>query len=78
MSNPPKETVSVLVELPAGCKRTNLSIRALDQHTRDLAYQTFVMVEGKMLPCVGIKLLENGVLRLDVQPGFFEIKEREV
>ncbi|MBP9110038.1 MAG: hypothetical protein KBF83_10825 [Pyrinomonadaceae bacterium] len=49
-------------------------MNALDTKTRELAYQTLITVDGKILPCTGFKV-KDGTLHLEVQQGFFEIAE---
>ena len=66
------ETTKVRITMPKGCDRDSLSVKALDSVTRELAYQTLITVEGKILPCTGFKL-KNGGLVLEVQEGFFEV-----
>lgn len=74
IENSDLETTKVRITLPRGCDRNALSVKALDSVTRELAYQTLITVEGKILPCTGFKL-KNGGLTLEVQEGFFEIIE---
>ncbi|MEO5860346.1 MAG: hypothetical protein ABIR33_15535 [Pyrinomonadaceae bacterium] len=69
------ETTKVIIRMPKGCDRDGLSVKALDSVTRDLAYQTLITVEGKILPCTGFKV-KNGGLTLEVQEGFFEVVEK--
>ena len=75
IENSDLETTKVVITMPKGCGRDGLSVKALDAITRELAYQTLITVEGKVLPCTGFKL-KNGGLTLEVQEGFFEIAER--
>ena len=74
IENSDLEMTKVRIAMPKGCDRDGLSVKALDSKTRDLAYQTLLTVEGKILPCTGFKL-KNGGLTLEVQEGFFEIVE---
>lgn len=74
IENSDLETTKVRITLPRGCDRDALSVKALDSVTRELAYQTLITVEGKILPCTGFKR-KNGRLTLEVQEGFFEIIE---
>ena len=74
IENSELETTKVVITVPKGCGRDGLSVNALDTVTRELAYQTLITVEGKILPCTGFKL-KNGGLMLEVQEGFFEIAE---
>lgn len=75
IENSDLEMTKVRIALPKGCGRDSLSVKALDSKTRDLAYQTLITVEGKILPCTGFKL-KNGGLTLEVQEGFFEVVEK--
>ena len=75
IENSDLETTKVVITMPKGCGRDGLSVRALDSVTRDLAYQTLITVEGRILPCTGFKL-KNGGLTLEVQEGFFEIAQQ--
>ena len=75
IENSDLETTKVVITMPKGCGRDGLSVKALDAIARELAYQTLITVEGKVLPCTGFKL-KNGGLTLEVQEGFFEIAEQ--
>ena len=75
IENSDLETTKVTITMPNGCDRDALSVKALDSVTRELAYQTLITVEGKILPCTGFKL-KNGSLTLEVQEGFFEVVEQ--
>ena len=75
IENSDLETTRVTITMPKGCERDALSVKALDSVTRDLAYQTLITVDGKILPCTGFKV-KNGGLTLEVQEGFFEIVEQ--
>ena len=68
------EMTKVTITLPKGCTRDALSVNALDSKTRDLAYQTLITVDEKILPCTGFRV-KDGALHLEVQQGFFEIAE---
>jgi hypothetical protein len=74
IENSDLEITKVVIAMPKGCDRDGLSVKALDSKTRELAYQTLITVEGKILPCTGFKL-KNGGLTLEVQEGFYEIVE---
>jgi F420-0:gamma-glutamyl ligase len=70
----------IRVQLPKGCNRKALSIHSLDRRSRELAYQTFIFVDGKQLLCTSFKLVdlaEGQVLQLTVAPECFEIVETE-
>ena len=75
IENSDLETTKVRITMPKGCDRDALSVKALDSVTRDLAYQTLITVDGKILPCTGFKV-KNGGLTLEVQVGFFEVIEQ--
>lgn len=77
-----QEHVTFAVVLhPKGCNRRSLGIEALDSRSRELAWKTYVTVEGKVLPCVAIREKDgkNGgkTLLLEVQEGFFTFAEIE-
>lgn len=74
IENSDLETTKVVIRLPKGCDRDGLSVKALDSLTRELAYQTLITVEGKILPCIGFKI-RNGGLVLEIQDGFFDFAE---
>ncbi|MBX7053944.1 MAG: hypothetical protein K1X36_03235 [Pyrinomonadaceae bacterium] len=76
IENSDLEMTKVTITLPKGCTRDTLSVNALDSKTRELAYQTLITVDGKILPCSGFKA-KGGALHLEVQEGFFEIAEAE-
>ena len=69
-----RELTKIRIEVPKGCERNALSVKALDSKTRELAYQTLITVEGKISPCTGFKLKDGGLI-LEVQEGFFEVVE---
>lgn len=75
IENSDLEMTKVKIAMPKGCDRDALSVKALDSVTRDLAYQTLITVEGKILPCTGFRLKDGG-LTLEVQEGFFEVVEQ--
>jgi hypothetical protein len=71
----------IRVELPKGCNRKDLSIHAMDRRSRELAYDTFIYVDGKQLLCTGLKVDEDSsggtILNLTVKPECFEIVEKD-
>ena len=70
----------IRVQLPKGCNRKALSIHSLDRRSRELAFETFIYVDGKQLLCTSFKLvdLDKGqVPQLTVAPECFEIVEAE-
>lgn len=71
------EQTKVTVTVPAGCKRTDLNIRALDTRSRELAQGTFVTVEGKMLQCYRATLLHDGCLQLIIPAEAYEFLQGE-
>jgi hypothetical protein len=72
----PKITnAAVTVIVPKGCKKTHLSIDALDSYSRELADKTSITIGSKALLCRSFKLTDKGTLMLEVMPGNFEITE---
>ncbi len=74
-----EDLAKIRIVVPKGCLNKNLSIDAFDSHTRDLAYQTFIYVDGKPLLCRSFKTKQCGgetVLVLEVRPNCFEIVEK--
>lgn len=77
---PVSPSAIVRVNLPAGCKKRELSVDALDRVTRELALKTQIEVDGKPLYCRSIKLVDSGnepCLQIVVRPGSFELRERK-
>lgn len=75
-----KKPQIVTVDLPKGCKKTNLSIDALDSYTRELALKTTVSVGGRPVFCRAIKLVDAGneqCLQITLRPGSFELKQEK-
>jgi hypothetical protein len=70
------ETAKVIVRLPKGCKKTALSVDALDSATRDLAWQTTIEVDGKLLLCRSFKQKDDKLM-LEIMAECFEIIETE-
>ena len=74
-----KETAKVKIIVPEGCRRTALSIDALDSRTVELAFATNIEVDGKTLFCRSFKVKEladgSKVCLLEVQEPSFEIVE---
>lgn len=71
----PEEHAQIVIQRPKGCDKTSLSINALDARTRELAFETYVRVDGKMIPCESLAVKKNAagrtVLVLEVQDGYF-------
>jgi hypothetical protein len=67
----------VTVTVPKHYIRTELNIKSLDSHTRKLAQETFITVDGKMLSCYSFKVLDNGCLSLEVTPDAFSLVQKE-
>ena len=67
-----KDLATVSIARPENCKKEALSLRALDSNTRNLALQTLITVNGKPLPCLGFRVMDDGVLRLEVHPEYFQ------
>lgn len=74
--NPPAK---IKIVRPENCDRTALSINALDKHTRDLAWTTFVYVDesGDIFPllCESFKVNDKGNLILEIKAECFEFTE---
>jgi len=73
-SQPEKATINI--QFPDRCSRTNLSIDALDSHSRNLAAKTFLSVDGKLLLCRAIKFVTQGgedCVQITVRPESFEV-----
>lgn len=64
------KNAKVTVTVPTRCKRTALSINALDSHTRNMARATQITVNGAILSCASFKLTEKGTLILEVIDAF--------
>lgn len=74
------QTTKITIKVPKGCKKTSLDFYALDSHTRDLARDTFIFVDGKQLLCNSFKVVERRgekVLMLEVKEESYEIIENE-
>lgn len=65
----------IKILVPKGCKKTALSVHALDSHSRDLAYDTHIFVGNRRLLCESFKVLDNGNCLVEVRPECFEIQE---
>jgi hypothetical protein len=62
---------TVRILRPVGCDKTSLSLTALDFHTRELAEETYIEFNGKMISCNGIEITSRGELILRVhQDGY--------
>lgn len=77
-----REHVTYAVVLhPKGLRSRNLGIKSLDSRSRELAWKTYVTIEGRVLPCLSIKEKDNGKdgksLFLEVQEGFYTFAEIE-
>jgi len=46
-----KQLARVTICVPKGCKKTALSVDALDKHTSELAWRTFIYVGEHPLLC---------------------------
>jgi hypothetical protein len=68
-----------IVFMPKNCTSRNLSVNALDSRSRELAWQTIVTVEGKILPCISAKEKTDAAGRrtlvLEVEPGYYAFQE---
>ncbi|MBK8468135.1 MAG: hypothetical protein IPL32_20370 [Chloracidobacterium sp.] len=75
-TGPRPATVTVI--LPRNCKRTNLSVDALDSNTRDLALKTNILIDGDILLCRSMKVVSQGgeeCLQITVRQGSFKFAE---
>lgn len=78
MSDKTPDLAKITIRLPKGCKKTDLSVDALDKFTRDLAWKTHVFVGKKILLCRSLKIREKDgkrVVLLEVMEDCFEIVE---
>ena len=72
------ETAMVKVSVPANCKKSNLSVDALDSYTREAANKTYIFVDVKPLLCRSLKIVEQGgerCLQITIRPECFEWDE---
>jgi len=65
------------ITVPHGCKKTAVSMDALDRITREAAFGTDVTIGGKKLGCRAFKVDAVGNLHLVVEPVCFTITERK-
>jgi hypothetical protein len=74
-----KQFAKVTIRVPKGCKKTALSVDALDKATRDLAWQSFIYVGEQPLLCRSFKVTTKPdakkVVLLEVMEECFEIIE---
>ena len=72
---------TVTIRVPKGCMKTALSVDALDKHTSDLAWKTFIYVGEQPLLCRSFKVTTKPdgkrVVMLEVMEECFEIVESE-
>lgn len=66
-----EKPAKVVIETPT--ERDALAFNALDRHSREMALETWVRVDGRILPCMSFKVLPNGNLQLEVMKEHFEI-----
>ena len=75
-----KSLAKVSIRVPKGCKKTALSVDALDTLTSNLAWNTFIYADDTPLLCRSFKVVEksNGqrVVMLEVMEECFEIVEQ--
>jgi hypothetical protein len=69
--HPDEQLAKVTIETPTD--RDALAFNALDRHSREMARETWVRVDGKILPCMSFKVAPNGNLILEVMRDHFEI-----
>lgn len=76
-----KQLAKVTIRVPKGCKKTALSVDALDKATRDLAWKTYLYVSDQPLLCRSFKVTTKPdgkkVVTLEVMEECFEIVEAE-
>ncbi len=72
-----REQAKIRIHRPPNCTRTSLSFDALDKHTKELAHQTLVEVDGKMLSTWSFKVNQKGCLIIEITPDAFEFVTRE-
>jgi hypothetical protein len=76
-----KQLAKVTIRVPKGCRKTALSVDALDKRTSDLAWKTFIHVGEQPLLCRSFKVVEKPdgkkVITLEVMEECFEIVESE-
>jgi len=74
------ELAKITICVPTGCKKTDLSVDALDKNARDLAGKTHVYVGDRLLLCRSLKVKEKDrkqVVLLEVMEDCFEIVEAD-
>lgn len=75
-----KSVAKITIRVPKGCKKTALSVDALDTLTSNLAWDTFIYADGTPLLCRSFKVVEksNGrkVVMLEIMEECFEIVEQ--
>jgi hypothetical protein len=76
-----KQLAKITIRVPKGCRKTALSVDALDKRTSDLAWQTFIYVGDQPLLCRSFKVIEKPdgkkVVMLEVMEECFEVVEAE-
>jgi len=72
----PKEWGVVQVHRPPGCTRTELSLSALDEHTRSLARGTFIEFNGRLISCIAFAV-KDGNLVLTIPAGCYRFMGAE-
>ncbi len=76
-----KQLAKITIRVPKGCKKTALSVDALDKATRDLAWKTFICVGNQPLLCRSFKVIEKpdgkSVVVLEVMEQCFELVESD-
>ena len=74
-----KQLARVTICVPKGCKKTALSVDALDKHTSELAWKTFIYVGEHPLLCRSFKVTTKPdgkkAVMLEVMEECFEIVE---
>ena len=76
-----KQLANVTIRVPKGCKKTALSVDALDKLTCDLAWKTFIYVGEQPLLCRSFKVTTKPdgkkTVTLEVMEECFEMIESE-
>ena len=76
-----KQLAKVTIRVPKGCKKTALSVDALDKRTSDLAWKTLIYVGEQPLLCRSFKVTTKPdgkkTVTLEIMEECFEIVESE-
>ena len=76
-----KQLAKITIRVPKECTKTALSVDALDKHTSDLAWRTFIYIGEQPLLCRSFKVTTKPdgkkTVTLEVMEECFEIVESE-